>query len=203
MTDLHFAFWPAKAFFFFLRCLGLVFLFALPPLEMPWPMPKTSPKILKIFPKSSFGSALWAQAPANPARPKPQPYNPNEFAPFWQQLRRFEVVLIGSIPITLLLGSLVYDIVFTIAQPNVNEFTVATREQDILQKIGISISISGLLAVLDMAIHLGHRNRERKERERILRESEFLQSSPPKKPGESKAPGKLQSKNFAVRTGPE
>lgn len=199
MTGCILHFGQQKRFFSFLRCLGLVFLFALPPAAFDWPIPK----ILKTFPKSSFGAALWAQAPENQARPKPRPYNPNEFAPFWQQLRRFEVVLIGSIPITLLLGSLVYDIVFTIAQPNVNEFTVATREQDILQKIGISISISGLLAVLDMAIHLGHRNRERKERERILRESEFLQSSPPKESGESKAAGKLQSKNSVPRTGPE
>lgn len=145
---------------------GLIFLFALL---------TAAPE--RGTPRISLGASLWAQAPESQNRP--QPYSQNEFAPFLQQLRRFEVVLIGSIPITLLLGSLVYDIIFTIAQPNMNEFTVATSNQDILQKIGISISISGLLAVLDMAIHLGHRNRERRERERILRESEFLESDPP------------------------
>ena len=140
--------WKGRSrFFAILRCLVPVFLFAMPGPE------KVPIFISGISLEITFVAPLWAQAPSD--RPKPQPYGPNEFAPFWQQLRRFEVVLIGSIPITLLLGSLIYDIAFTIAQPNVNELTVATSEQDILQKIGISISISGLLAVLDMAIPLG------------------------------------------------
>ena len=181
----NFGLFTHSRFFMALRCLGLVLLFVLPPANF-----EKAPT-LGLSLKISFEASLWAQTP--PDQPKPQPYSPNEFAPFWHQLRRFEVVLIGSIPISLLLGSLVYDIVFTIAQPNVKEFTVATSEQDILQKIGISISISGLLAVLDMAIHLGHQNRERKERERIRRESQFLQRVQP--PNEKQPPD--------LRIGPE
>ncbi|MEM9424168.1 MAG: hypothetical protein AAF975_05200 [Spirochaetota bacterium] len=109
----------------------------------------------------------------------PVPYGDDEFPTFLQDLRRFEVVLLGSIPITLLLDSLVYDIIYSAGDPNITSLTVATHEEAILQKIGISISISGLLAAVDMIIHLGKRKKARKERERIVRDSESVQGAKP------------------------
>ncbi|WGK69852.1 hypothetical protein P0082_03045 [Candidatus Haliotispira prima] len=114
---------------------------------------------------------------------KPVPYGKDEFPMFLQQVRRFEVILIGSIPITLLFGSLIYDILYSVTDPNINGIITATDNDSILGKIGISISVSGLLAVIDMAIHLGHRGKERKERERILRDSEFIGGGDSAKPG--------------------
>ena len=107
----------------------------------------------------------------------PEPYEPDEFPIFLQDLRRFEVILLGSVPITLLLGALVYDIIYSISEPDITSFSSATSNDALFQKIGISISISGLLAILDMAIHLTNRKRKRQERERTLRNSEFIRGA--------------------------
>ncbi len=108
---------------------------------------------------------------------KPVPYEDDEFPLFLQNVRRFEVILIGSIPLTILFASLAYDIVYSISNPDIHELTTPSENEHLFGKIGISISISGLLAVLDMAIHLSHRNKARRERERVLRNSEFIKKT--------------------------
>ncbi len=124
---------------------------------------------------------------------KPVPYAQDEFPVFLRDVRRFEVILIGSVPLALLFSSLAYDVVYSINDPNIDSLTTAGSEQDILQKIGISVSISGLLAVIDMAIHLGKRHKERKSRERILRESEFIETRAPAE--SAKSPAKVGAKS--------
>ncbi len=127
--------------------------------------------------------SLWAQSnKSSKDNFQPVPYGEDEFPDFLHQVRRFEVIWIGTLPFTLLFGSLVYDIIYSASNPNIHTLTVAGSTEAIFQKVGISISISGLLAVIDMAIHLGKRHKQRKERERILRESEFIGRTAPAEP---------------------
>lgn len=53
-----------------------------------------------------MGNLLFAQQPSD----DPVPYSPDEFPQWTQDLGRFEAILIGAIPVTLILGGIMYDI---------------------------------------------------------------------------------------------
>ena len=47
---------------------------------------------------------------AEEATPQPEPYSPDEFSPLLKDIRRFEIILIGSLPFTFFFSSLSYQL---------------------------------------------------------------------------------------------
>lgn len=86
-------------------------------------------------------------------KPVPEPYREDEFSPLLKDIRRFEIVTISTIPITILVTSLFYDIIYTAQRPEKSRFLSATENKDILGKIGISIGISTILGIIDLIIN--------------------------------------------------
>ena|SRR6056297_147503 len=90
------------------------------------------------------------------------PYKPEEFPEWAHSLRRFETVFFGSIPFAFLFTSLGFDMyaysdsgfrqeylpLFLGSSPEKEEFTQDTM----VQRIGISISLSLVLAVIDLVL---------------------------------------------------
>ena len=89
----------------------------------------------------------------------PEDYDPDEF-PLWaQDLRRYEIISIGSFPITFLLGSLVYDFSIAAANGFEPEYGLGTQRsnRDIGIIIGAAAASSLVIATIDLAITINRR----------------------------------------------
>ncbi len=96
----------------------------------------------------------------------PEDYDPSEF-PLWaHDIRRFEVITFGSFPITYFLSSLVYDIVILAANNGSAEYALGTQrgEGDLAIIIGAAAITSGVVAIVDLIINAGLRNKKNEQR---------------------------------------
>ena len=111
-------------------------------------------KILLVILALSMTAFLFAEDSDN----EPVPYSPDEFPEWARDLRRAEIIMIGSVPVSIIVSGLVYSL-YRWAQ---NDFDSAyapgllgsqsARELDDTEKLGVltvTMSISGLLALTD------------------------------------------------------
>jgi len=92
----------------------------------------------------------------------PEEYDPSEF-PLWaQDLRRFEVIAVGTFPITYLFTSLIYDFSVYAANSFDSQYSIGSQRssQDIAIIIGSAGAISFILATIDLFINLDRRQRQ-------------------------------------------
>lgn len=97
-----------------------------------------------------------------PPEELPEEYDPSEFPLWTQDLRRFEVITVGTFPVTYLFASLIYD--FSIyADSNFNsQYSLGSQRssRDIGIIIGSAGAVSFVLATIDLLINLNRRNRQ-------------------------------------------
>jgi len=92
----------------------------------------------------------------------PEEYNPDEF-PLWAwDLRRFEIVTVGTFPITYLFVSLIYDFSIYAANNFNTRYSIGSQRstQDIGIIIGSAVAVSFILATTDLFINLNRRRRK-------------------------------------------
>ena len=118
--------------------------------------------ILLILLLLPFSSAAQSQNPASPPENKePQPYEPEEFPGWSQKLRRVEIITLGLFPFAFVFSSLAYDV----GRYSVHHFDsryapgffgsadrVSRSSDDTRNVIILSISLSALLAIVDLII---------------------------------------------------
>lgn len=92
------------------------------------------------------------QSSQNSDKTTPLPYQREEFPEWLHDLRRFEIILVGSFPISFLGTTLIYDTVRDYGFNNAPT-TAAESQEDITNKILISIGVSGAIAITDFIIH--------------------------------------------------
>lgn len=107
-----------------------------------------------------------AVAQTTPTEPEYEPYDKNEFPQWARDLRRAEVVFIGSFPITLLLASLSYE-AFRGIRDTVNAAPIEERSEfgsfSTAETRGLlvaGVSLSGVVTILDLILELTGRRRE-------------------------------------------
>ncbi len=92
---------------------------------------------------------------------EPVPYDPEEFPPWVHDLRRAEIIMIGSIPVSIILSGLVYSLYRWAEHDFSQEYSPgifgsqAAKELDETEKksvLTITVSISGLIALADFII---------------------------------------------------
>ena len=98
----------------------------------------------------------------------PVPYDKNEFPEWARDIRRFEVVTLGATPIVMLLTSLLYDQIAPVVNKNNPCFTGVNTQEHLINKIAISLSISGTLAIVDFIIHRVTVSEQRRKRNAVL-----------------------------------
>jgi len=120
-------------------------------------------KFYLLFLLCSGGVVVSAQQlpPVDPIMP--EEYDPSEFPLWTQDLRRFEVVAVGTFPITYLFASLVYD--FSIYAANNFDVQYSIGSQRSSRDIGIIVGSAGavsfILATIDLIINLDKRKRQK------------------------------------------
>jgi hypothetical protein len=126
-------------------------------------------KTLVFFLIISFSfSLLWADN-------SPEPYAKDEFKPWMKQLRRSEIVTLGSLPFTTLTTSLGYSFYRYAANdfdsayfPNPfspSQANLSTEEQK--QVLFISLSASLLVGIIDFSISMIKQNKVKEEKVKI------------------------------------
>lgn len=104
---------------------------------------------------------LSGQALPPPEPLMPEEYDPEEF-PLWaHDLRRYEVVAIGSYPITFFATSLIYDFSIYAANDFNPAYSMGSQRSgsDIGIIVGSAACVSLLIATVDMIINISKRNR--------------------------------------------
>jgi hypothetical protein len=105
---------------------------------------------------------IWSQEDAY------EPYRPEEFPEWAHTARRFETIFFGALPIAFLFGSLGFDMyaytsngftqeylpLFLGNSPEKEQFTQDTM----IERIGISISLSLVIAIIDLIIDTHEKN---------------------------------------------
>ncbi|MDF1569738.1 MAG: hypothetical protein RQ801_03525 [Spirochaetaceae bacterium] len=91
----------------------------------------------------------------------PEDYNQEEFSDWMKDLRRYEIVTIGSFPITFFAASLLYDFSFYAANDFDPAYTMGSQrdKDDIAVIISTAAAASLLIATVDIFIHIGRRGR--------------------------------------------
>jgi len=89
----------------------------------------------------------------------PEEYDPSEFPLWTQDLRRFEVITVGTFPITYLFSSLIYDFSIYAASGFNTRYSIGSQRssRDIAIIVGSAGSISFILATIDLFINLDRR----------------------------------------------
>jgi len=91
----------------------------------------------------------------------PVPYDPEEFPTWAHDLRRAEIIMIGSMPVSIILSGLIYSLYRWAEHDFSPEYSPgifggqAARELDETEKMGvltITVSISGLIALADFIL---------------------------------------------------
>jgi len=111
---------------------------------------------------AASGAAVPAQELPSREPIMPEEYNPDEF-PLWAwDLRRFEIVTVGTFPITYLFVSLIYDFSIYAANNFNTRYSIGSQRstQDIGIIIGSAVAVSFILATTDLFINLNRRRRK-------------------------------------------
>lgn len=110
----------------------------------------------------SGASLLPAQQLPPPEPLMPEEYDPDEF-PLWaHDLRRYEVVAIGTYPITFFATSLIYDFsMYATSDFNPTYSMGSQRDgRDIAIIVGTAACVSLIIATVDLIINVNMRNRQ-------------------------------------------
>lgn len=104
----------------------------------------------------------------------PEDYNDEEFANWMKDLRRYEIVTVGSFPITFFASSLIYDFSFYAANDFDPAFAMGSQRDrnDIAIIIGTAAAASFVIATVDIFIHFSRRStsdRDTDEQRRVSR----------------------------------
>lgn len=94
----------------------------------------------------------------------PEDYDPEEF-PLWaHDLRRYEVIAIGSYPITFFASSLVYDFSMYASHDFNPAYSMGSQRdgRDIGIIVGSAVCVSLVLATVDLFININRRNKAEK-----------------------------------------
>lgn len=76
----------------------------------------------------------------------PVPYEKEEFPQWSQDLRRGEVILLGSLPLVFMLSNLAYD---NMGDQVFSDYSTLSNSEETKRKMAIAFSISGTIALLD------------------------------------------------------
>ena len=107
-------------------------------------------------------SLLPAQQLPPPEPLMPEEYDPEEF-PLWaHDLRRYEVVAIGTYPITFFATSLIYDFSTYAANDFNPAYSMGSQRDghDIAIIVGSAACVSLLIATVDLIINVNRRNKQ-------------------------------------------
>jgi hypothetical protein len=117
--------------------------------------------LILVATASIFAAPLQAQQlpPSTPL--VPEDYNEEEFSDWMKDLRRYEIVTIGSFPITFFAASLLYDFSFYAANDFDPAYAMGSQrdKDDIAVIISTAAAASLLIATVDIFIHIGRRGR--------------------------------------------
>jgi hypothetical protein len=97
------------------------------------------------------------------------PYKPDEFPQWTVDLRRAEIVTIGSFPLSFMLTALIYDLSKSAASgfdPTV-PFGSSRSQDDIRNMLIISGSVSLAIGLTDFIIHQVKRSKKEKEKQEL------------------------------------
>jgi len=122
--------------------------------------------LLLFFLSSVF--LLPAQQLPPPDPLMPEDYDPEEFLLWAHDLRRYEVVAIGSYPITFFASSLVYDFSIFAANGFNPSYSMGSQRDgsDIGIIVGSAVGVSLVIATVDLIININRRKKaEKKEDE--------------------------------------
>ena len=94
------------------------------------------------------------QAMPPPEPVMPEEYSPEEFDRWLRELRRFEVIAVGSFPITFFATSLVYDLSIYGSRGWDPEYAMGTQRdsRDIAIIVGTAAGVSAAIALTDLII---------------------------------------------------
>ncbi len=96
----------------------------------------------------SFSCATTGTQTKQTGESEPVPYQEDEFSPALGKLRRGEVLFFGALPLFYMFTSLGYDMYFDMSSASPPADT-----NDVLgQKMSISVSLSGILALADFIV---------------------------------------------------
>ncbi len=107
-------------------------------------------------------SIIPAQQLPPPEPLMPEEYDPDEF-PLWaHDLRRYEVVAIGTYPITFFATSLIYDFSMYAANDFNPAYSMGSQRdgRDIAIIVGTAACVSLIIATVDLIINVNMRNRQ-------------------------------------------
>ena len=107
-------------------------------------------------------SLLSAQQLPPPEPLMPEEYDPDEF-PLWaHDLRRYEVVAVGTYPITFFATSLIYDFSMYAASDFNPVYSMGSQRdgRDIAIIVGTAACVSLIIATVDLIINVNKRNRQ-------------------------------------------
>ncbi len=117
---------------------------------------------LLVFLLVFFASAgIGAQVLPPPDPVMPEEYDPEEFPLWTQDLRRFEVVTVGSFPITFFATSLVYDFSIYASKDFNPAYGMGSQRgnDDIAIIMGTAAAASVLVATVDLIINISRRKK--------------------------------------------
>ena len=157
-------------------------------------------KFLLIFTVLAMilSSQLYAQDSKNQ---EPEPYEKSEFPTWLLNLRRSEIITLGSVPFTTLAVSLTYS-TFQYATGRTSSFpspfnkNQSYTQDDIKMIVGLSLGISLVVGIVDFIITVVKQKNRQKTQQRMMMESnnitiiptvEYIQNTqPPNNEGQEK-----------------
>lgn len=100
------------------------------------------------------GSQIWGEEKFTGPTTEPLPYEDVEFPAWSHDLRRFEVILFGSVPLTYILTNLIYNFSLYATHNFDSEYGMGTYtdQEDIQIKLMTSLSLSTGIAAADFVI---------------------------------------------------
>jgi len=108
-----------------------------------------------------------AQQLPEPETLTPEEYDPAEFPHWAQDIRRLEVISIGTFPLTFLVTSLIYDFSIAATHNFSPTYSIGSQRsnQDILIIAGSAAGASFLLGLVDLFININKRAKQTAEDE--------------------------------------
>jgi len=97
----------------------------------------------------------------------PEDYDPDEFPLWTYDLRRYEVIAIGSYPITFFASSLIYDFSVYAANDFNPAYSMGSQRDgsDIGIIVGSAACVSLVIATVDLIININRRNKAEKTKD--------------------------------------
>ena len=133
-------------------------------------------KFLLIFTVFSIIFSSQVFADDNTKDKEPEPYEKYEFPTWALNLRRTEIVTLGSVPFTTLAVSLTYSTIQyatgrTTSFPSPFNKNASYTQDDIKIIVGFSLGISLVVGVVDLIISLVKQKNQKKIQQRLMEES--------------------------------